>query len=133
MWTSILAVLGNLLGGPFAKAAVDAYRAKLQFENTAGKTAADLASRELAVEQRERELDVQLLQAEQGNAFTRMVRPLWAMPFVVYTWKAVVWDKVLGWGSTDALSGSVATLAVTIATAYFGGRTIEKVARIIRR
>jgi len=133
MWTSILALLGNLLGGPFAKAAVDAYRAKLQFENTAGKTAADLASRELAVEQRERELDVQLLQAEQGNAFTRTVRPLWAMPFVIYTWKAVVWDKVLGLGSTDALSGSVATLALTIATAYFGGRTIEKVARIIRR
>lgn len=133
MWTSILAVLGNLLGGPFAKAAVDAYRAKLQSENSAGKTAADLASRELAVEQRERELDVQLLQAEQGNAFTRMVRPLWAMPFVIYTWKAVVWDKVLGLGSTDALSGSVATLALTIATAYFGGRTIEKVSRIIRR
>ena len=133
MWTSILAVLGNLLGGPFAKAAVDAYRAKLQSENTAGKTAADLASRELAVEQRERELDVQLLQAEQGNWFTRMVRPLWAMPFVIYTWKAVVWDKVLGLGATDALTGFVATLALTIATAYFGGRTIEKVARIIRR
>jgi len=133
MWTSILAFLGNLLGGPFAKAAVDAYRAKLQSENTAGKTAADLASRELAVEQRERELDVQLLQAEQGNAFTRMVRPLWAMPFVIYTWKAVVWDKVLGLGATDALTGFVATLALTIATAYFGGRTIEKVARIIRR
>jgi len=133
MWTSILAFLGNLLGGPFAKAAVDAYRAKLQSENTAGKTAADLASRELAVEQRERELDVQLLQAEQGNWFTRMVRPLWAMPFVIYTWKAVVWDKVLGLGATDALTGFVATLALTIATAYFGGRTIEKVARIIRR
>ena len=133
MWTSILAFLGNLLGGPFAKAAVDAYRAKLQSENSAGKTAADLASRELAVEQRERELDVQLLQAEQGNAFTRMVRPLWAMPFVIYTWKAVVWDKVLGLGATDALTGFVATLALTIATAYFGGRTIEKVARIIRR
>src|SRR5499426_601638 len=133
MWTSILAFLGNLLGGPFAKAAVDAYRAKLQSENTAGKTAADLASRELAVEQRERELDVQLLQAEQGNWFTRMVRPLWAMPFVIYTWKAVVWDKVLGLGATDTLTGFVATLALTIATAYFGGRTIEKVARIIRR
>ena len=119
MWTSILAFLGNLLGGPFAKAAVDAYRAKLQAENTAEKTAADLAGRELAVEQRERELDVQLLQAEQGNAFTRMVRPLWAMPFVIYTWKVVVWDKVFGFGTTDALTGFVATLALTIATAYF--------------
>jgi Na+/glutamate symporter len=133
MWTSILAVLGNLVGGPFARAAVDAYKAKLQAENTAEKMAADLAARELAVEQRERELDVELVKAEQGNWFTRMVRPLWAMPFVIYTWKVVVWDKVLGLGATDALTGFAATLALTIATAYFGGRTIEKVARIIRR
>jgi hypothetical protein len=133
MWTSILAFLGNLLGGPFARAAVDAYKAKLQAENTAEKMAADLASRELAVEQRERELDVELVKAEQGNWFTRTVRPLWAMPFVIYTWKVVVWDKVLGLGATDALTGFAATLALTIATAYFGGRTIEKVARIIRR
>jgi Na+/glutamate symporter len=133
MWTSILTFLGNLIGGPFARAAVDAYKAKLQAENTAEKMAADLAARELAVEQRERELDVELVKTEQGNWFTRMVRPLWAMPFVIYTWKVVVWDKVLGLGATDALTGFAATLALTIATAYFGGRTIEKVARILRR
>ena len=56
IFTSILTWLGNLLGGPFAKAAVDAYRAKLSADNTAQRVAADLAARELAVEQREREL-----------------------------------------------------------------------------
>src|SRR5262245_29482258 len=113
MWATALAWLGNLLGGPFAKAAVDAYRAKLQATNTAEKTAADLAARELAVEQRERELDAGLLAAEQGNAFTRWVRPAWAAPFVIYTWKVVVWDKVLGLGATDALTGFAASLALT--------------------
>ena len=134
MWLMpLLSWLGNFLGGPFAKAAVDAYRAKLTAENTADKIAADLAARELAVEERERALATQVLIAEQGNAFTRAVRPLWALPFVIYTWKVIIFDKVLALGSTDPLTGFVATLAVTVAAAYFGGHTLENVARIIKR
>ncbi len=34
MFATILGWLGNLIGGPFAKAAVDAYRAKLASDNT---------------------------------------------------------------------------------------------------
>jgi hypothetical protein len=117
----------------FAKAAVDAYRAKLTAENTADKIAADLAARELALEERERALATRVLIAEQGNAFTRAVRPLWALPFVIYTWKVIIFDKVLALGSTDPLTGFVATLAVTVAAAYFGGHTLENVARIIKR
>ena len=130
---AVLAWLGNLLGGPFAKAALDAYRAKLAAENTSEKVAADLAARELALEARERELATSLLATEQSNWVTRWVRPLWAAPFVIYTWKIVIFDKVLALGSTDPLTGFVATLAVTVAAAYFGGRTLENVARIIKR
>jgi hypothetical protein len=48
-------------------------------------------------------------------------------------WKVVVWDKVLALGSTDPLSGDVAHWAMTVLTAYFGGRSLEKVARILTR
>jgi hypothetical protein len=41
MFAAILGRLGNLLGGPFAKAVVDAYRAKLTAKNTCEKIAAD--------------------------------------------------------------------------------------------
>jgi len=133
IFTSILTWLGNLLGGPFAKAAVDAYRAKLSADNTGQKVAADLAARELAVEQRERELNVQVLAGEEGNWFTRWVRPMWAAPFVIYTWKIVVFDKVLALGATDPLTDFSANLAITVAGAYFGGRTLENVMRIIKR
>src|SRR6187551_2144670 len=47
-------------------------------------------------------------------------------------WRAV-WDKVLAFGSTDPLSGDVAHWATVVLTAYFGGRSIEKVARILTR
>jgi|SRR5215475_925307 len=134
--TMILSWLGNLLGGPFAKAAVDAYKAKLDAGNTHDRIAADLAGRELAVEQREQELQAQLVIAEQGNWFTRWVRPMWAAPFVIYTWKGVFYDKVLGFwthSSTDPLGDVFGPLMVTVAAAYFGGRTIEKVAQILKK
>jgi hypothetical protein len=133
MFAMLLGWLGNLIGGPFAKAAVDAYRAKLSAENTSEKIAADLAARELGVEQRERELATQVVIAEQGRWYTALPRPLFAVAFVIYVWKVVVWDKVLGLGTTSALSGDVAQWATVVLTAYFGGRSLEKVAKILAR
>jgi len=133
MFSLILTWLGNLLGGPFARAAVDAYRAKLSAENTSEKTAADLAARELAVEQREKEVAAQIVIAEQGRWYTALPRPMFALAFIIYVWKVVVWDVVLGLGSTPALKGDVAQWAMIVLTAYFGGRSLEKVARILAR
>jgi hypothetical protein len=133
MFATVLGFLGNLIGGPFAKAAVDAYRAKLTAENTSEKIAADLAARELGVEQRERELATQVVIAEQGRWYTALPRPLFAFAFVIYVWKVVVWDRVFGLGSTAALSGDVAQWAIIVLTAYFGGCSLEKVARILAR
>jgi hypothetical protein len=133
MFATVLGWLSNLLGGPFAKAAVDAYRARLAAENTSEKIAADLAARELTVEQRERELAAQVAIAEQGRWYTALPRPLFAFAYIIYVWKVVVWDKVMGWGSTDPLSGDVSQWAMIVLTAYFGGRSLEKVARILGR
>ena len=128
--------LASIITGPFINAALGAYQKKLDAGNTSERIAAELAGRELEVQKREREVAAQVVIAEQGNWMTRCVRPLWALPFVIYTWKLVVWDKVLApWtgGTTDPLSGGMETLIVTVAAAYFGGRTIEQVARIIKR
>ena len=133
MFAMVLSWLGNLLGGPFTKAAVDAYRAKLSAENTSAKIAADLTARELDVESRERELATQAVIAEQGRWYTALPRPLFAFAFVIYVWKVVVWDRVLGLGTTAVLSGDVAQWAMIVLTAYFGGRSLEKVARILGR
>jgi hypothetical protein len=133
MFAAVLSWLGNLLGGPFAKAALDAYRARLSAENTSEKIAADLASREMAVEQRERELATELSIAEQGRWYTALPRPLFSFAFIIYVWKVVVWDKVLGLGSTAPLSGDVSQWAMIVMTAYFGGRSVEKIARILAR
>ncbi len=128
-----LAWLGNLIGGPFARAAVESWRLKLEADGSADAHTAELAGRELSVEQREVELAARLVEVEQGNILARLVRPAFAAPFIVYVWKIVVFDKVLGLGSTDALGADMSGLMTTIVAAYFGGRTVEKVAAILRR
>jgi hypothetical protein len=129
VWTLLL----NFLGGPIVKGLIDGYKAKLDAGNTSERIAAELAARELSVEQRERESATQVVIAEQGRWYTALPRPLFALAFIIYVWKVVVWDKVLGLGSTDALGGDVAQWAMVVLTAYFGGRSLEKVARIIAR
>jgi hypothetical protein len=82
---------------------------------------------------RERELASEIVIAEQGRWYTALPRPLFAFAFIIYVWKVVVWDKVLGLGTTEALSGEVSQWALIVLTAYFGGRSLEKVARIFAR
>jgi hypothetical protein len=131
MFNLVLGWLGNLLGGPFVTAALNAYKAKLSAENAADKVAADLAGRELAVQQRELELQTQLRIAEIGKWYEP--DHLAAYVFVAYFGKVVVYDVMLGLGSTPALHGSIANWMGLIAMFLFGKRGIENVARIIKR
>jgi len=48
-------------------------------------------------------------------------------------WKVVVWDKVLGLGTTDALTDDVSQWATIVLTAYFGGRSLEKIVRVLMK
>ncbi|WP_312016194.1 MULTISPECIES: hypothetical protein [Bradyrhizobium] len=51
----------------------------------------------------------------------------------LYFAKLLVWDKVLGLGTTDALAGFAAITANLVVSFYFAKRGFENVARIIKR
>lgn len=127
----VLGWVGKLLGGPFAKAAVDAYKAKLQAGNDRDRMAADLAAKAADIDLREAEINSRILIAEQGNWMTRWVRPVWSLPFILFTWKVVVWDKLLGWGTTDPLDPKMWSVFMLMVGAYYGGRSAEKVASTV--
>ena len=91
----------SALTGPIVQGAVDAYKSKLAAGNDQARIAADLAARELAVEQRERELAVQQNIADEGRWWTAAPRAIACWAFAIFIAKCVVWDKVLGLGSTD--------------------------------
>jgi hypothetical protein len=131
--------LGNLLGGPFAKAAVDAYKAKLDTENSKDAHTADLVARELAVQQAETDVQTKLKIAQIGHAWEP--EKLFAYIIVVYFAKIVLFDKVIGSFAgytpnifrTDPLTGEAVGWAAMVMAFYFGKRGIENVARILKR
>lgn len=127
MWTWLL----SFISGPLLGKLLDAYKAKLSANNTTEKVAADLASQQILLDKREAEINASVVIAEQGNIITRMIRPLFALPFILFTWKVVLWDKILGWGVTDPLDPKMWGVFMLVVGAYFGGRTIEKATNII--
>jgi len=120
--------LASLIGGPIVNGLIEGYKAKLDAANTQDRIAADLAAKEIESEIAARQEASAIIIAEQGRWYTAIIRPLLALPIIIYFWKVIVWDKVLGLGITDPLTGMVSDWAGTIVTAYVGGRTIEKVA-----
>jgi hypothetical protein len=125
--------LASLLGGPVVSGLINAYKAKLEATNTTEAHAVDLAKAEIEGEIKQRQVEASIIRQEEGRWWTAAIRPLFAMPFVIFTFKVVVWDKVFGWGTTDPLDPNMWSVFLTVIGAYFGGRTIEKVARIFKR
>lgn len=132
MWMAIL----SFLGGPVIKGLIDAYQVKLKAGNVDSKIAADLAATEIAAQTAETQAQTQYRIAEIGHWYEP--DKLMGYFVAIYLAKVLIWDKVLGLGATDGLckvgdncwTGSVAN---TIVAFYFGKRTFENVARIIKR
>src|SRR6516162_1403431 len=125
--------LAQFLTAPIGHGFLDAYRAKLAAANAQGAQAVEVARAALLAEIEARKSADAIIIAEQGRWYTAIIRPLLAAPVIVYLWKVIVWDIVLGLGTTDAIGGDVAAWAGSIVTAYVGGRSIEKIARTIWR
>ena len=70
-----------------------------------------------------------ILLREQGSWLTRWIRPALALPVVIYMWKLIVWDTVLGWGVTPFPGDFIEWYVLTVTGAYFIMRPIEKFVR----
>lgn len=122
--------IGAILG-PIINGFLTAQKQKLEAAGSHEARSVELSQQALALERREAELNASVVIAEQGNWVTRSVRPVWALPFILFTWKVVVWDKLLGWGTTDPLDPKMWSVFLLMVGAYFGGRSAEKVATTI--
>ena len=127
MWMTIL----SFIGGPVIKGLIDGYREKLKAGNVSERIAADLATGEIAAQVQETNAIMQYRIAEIGHWY----EPDKLMGYFVaaYFGKLLVWDKVLGLGVTDPLSGFAATTANLVVSFYFAKRGFENIARIIKR
>ena len=135
MWPFLANLIGGpivkLFGGPVIKGLLDGYKAKLDAGNTSERIAADLAQRELSVQQAEIAAQTQLRIAQIGKWYEP--EHLFGYTLFIYFAKIIIWDKVLALGSTDALRGDISDWAGLIIISYFGKRGIENVVRILKK
>jgi hypothetical protein len=129
----MMGMIFGFLGGPLLNNLLGAYKARLENASGQDKMAVELAIKEIEAEIEARRNANTIIIAEQGRWWTAAPRAIVQWSFALFVAKVVVWDKVLGWGSTDPLNGDVASWAGMLMAMWFGGRTIEKVAQIFRR
>jgi hypothetical protein len=110
---------------------ISAYQAHLTAVNTSEATAADLAGKEIAAQQAEQQAITNLKIAEIGHPWEPEKLAFYIV--LIFFAKCVIFDTVLGLGSTPALHGDVSTWSGLVMSFYFGKRTFENVARIIKR
>ena len=128
---SILAMFPSVLA-PLLSNALAAYKAKLDAGNSAASIAADLAAKQAALDAQRESLEQATLQAEEGR-WGPFVRWGFAIPFVLFNAKAIVWDRMLHLGVTDPLSPELLQLESVIVAAYFGHSAVTIVGRAIAR
>ena len=114
----------NAITGPI----LEAYKAKLGAENNQDGKIVELASKAIDAEIDARREASKIIIAEQGRWWTAAPRAITCWSFAIFVAKVVVWDKVLGLGSTDALTGDVSGWAGMVMVTWFGGRSLEKIA-----
>jgi hypothetical protein len=130
----MLAWLANLLSGPIIGSLLKAYQARLDANNSQDAKALELLKAEIEAETAARAEATKLLIAEQGHWYTAMIRPLFAIPFIIYAFKIVVWDKVLGLGTTlHGIDANFWSVFKVIVVSYFGATAAERVTRIFKR
>lgn len=127
MWMAII----SFLGGPVISGLINAYQAKLAAGNTSEKIASDTAAHEIAAQVQESNAILAYRAAEIGHWYEP--DKLLGYCVAVYFAKLLIWDKVMGLGTTDPLGGFAATTANLIVSFYFAKRGFENIARIIKR
>lgn len=127
MWMTIL----SFIGGPVVKGLIDGYKAKLAAGNTSEKIASETAAGEMAVQTAEINAQKDYRIAALGYWYEP--DKIMGYAVAVYVVKLLIWDKVLGLGTTDPLHGWIEITANLIVGSYFAKRGFENVARILKR
>ncbi len=129
----MLGMILGFLGGPLLTNLLGAYKARLENASGQDKMAVELAIKEIEAEIVSRTEATKVMALENGRWFTWMPRAIVQWSFALFVGKCVVWDNLLGLGSTDPLQGDIASWAGMVMAMWFGGRTLEKVAQVFKR
>lgn len=122
-------VIGAILS-PIINGLLSAQKQRLDAAGSHEARVAELAQQQMLLDQKQAEVNAAIIIAEQGNWFTRSVRPALAWIVILLLAKIFLYDKALGeWthGTTDPLDSHLWWVIETIIISYMGGRSLEKI------
>src|SRR5262245_37574952 len=70
-----------------------------------------------------------VLEREADGRINAIIRALLAVPVVVFLWKVIIWDKVLGLGTTDDLSTNLWYVTMMVLGFYYVHWTVGRLKR----
>jgi hypothetical protein len=109
----------NVLGGLAGKLA-DAYTAKANAQTDEARIAADVTIAQLQARQ---------AAVIAGGRWIAPVQAAFAVMFLIYYGKLLIWDKVLGLGVTDGLSPSLENLGMIVVGFIFLQSSVDRLRR----
>ena len=110
MLSGFLAILGAIPGlGSIIESVVSAIT-QSKIAIVSAKLGADTTVAEKIIQDAEQEAIERRasLSVVAGSRVLSWLVFLFAMPVAAYEWKVIIWDSMLGWGSTPAIHGDVA-------------------------
>lgn len=110
----------ELFGGGIAEQIRGALQDRLNAQNDAARIAAD---------ERLAFLQARLASQQMGGRWITFIQIGFALPFVLYNAKLIIYDKMLGWGITDPLSPALYNLQTVIIGFFFVTTTFSAVVR----
>lgn len=110
----------NLFGSGIAGEIRGALQDRLNAQNDAARIAAD---------ERLAFLQARLASQQMGGRWITFIQIGFALPFVLYNAKLIIYDKMLGWGITDPLSPALYDLQTTVISFFFVATTVRAVIR----
>lgn len=108
----------NFFRGGIAEQIRGALQDRLEAQNDAARIAAD---------ERLAYLQAKLASQQIGGRWITFIQVGFALPFVLYNAKLIVWDKVFGLGITDPLSPALYELQTVIIGFFFVTTTAAKI------
>lgn len=119
MWNFIW----GLFTGPVSsltKQLADVYLAKQNATTEQARIEADKQIAELSAQR-------DIILKAQSDPIERFVRIGFALPYIIYLWKLILWDKVFEWGVTDPLSPELSMIWMIILGGYFVDMGIKRI------
>lgn len=117
---AILTWAASIFTGPVLNGLLDAYRAKLASTNSTDQKAVDLAVADLQAQIEARKQAVILASTPGG-----IIQEVFGLIAAAFFAKVVVYDKMLGWGSTDPIVGDMGTVYMMVVGFYFGAPIVS--------